>query len=177
MENIQNKLKIYFFGGAQGVGKTTLLKKISAEKKIPLINTGSYFSNDESIEISKQRFVKDILSYSEKIIIDGHYVGFKYLNNSIEFEKGLSDDELNILINNSAIILILIDLNSFELTKRRKFDSKNRQKDIVNVSKELHLSRTYFYKYCNFTNQFGKVIYNYQFNAAFLEINDLINKN
>ncbi len=178
MKNTQNILKnkpiVYFFGGAQGTGKSTLLNSVSKKLDIPLLHSGSYFSKNKTIKESKDEIVKTLLNFS-KIIVDGHYTGF-VSNSNNQLEQGFTNTELKYLNKASTLHFFLVDLNVFTLNERRLNDEKSRTTKITKISKELKSERQYFQKYCYLTKRPGYIFYNYSFEKTEFNIINKLSK-
>jgi broad-specificity NMP kinase len=105
------KNKIYFVGGAKGVGKTSLLNSAEIKSKgLKIVNTGDFFHRAKKIYNYniKENAKKDLLNYlinNSPLITDTHYAGFSKEIYTGEFERALFEDELDILASNCELEL------------------------------------------------------------------------
>lgn len=174
------KNKLYFIGGAKGVGKTSLLEEVHRKKNLELINTGDFFNKanklneNNSKDIAKKNMI-NFLSNGTPMIVDTHYAGFLEGIYSGKFERGLYWNELELINSHNDLELVLIDLDISILKQRRINDNLNeRDYSIENIKKELEFNRLYFYEYCAQLSKKGTVIQNIDYNESLKQLSDLI---
>ena len=178
------KSKIYFIGGAKGVGKSSLLNSESiVSKGLEIVNTGDFFNKANKIYASnvKENAKKDMISYLIKkapLIADTHYAGFLNGIYDGKFERGLYVEELDFLDSNCDLELILITLNPEIILERRKNDSKN-QRDLnySNLKREIEANYLYFNQYCTQLQKKGIIIENVDYNVSVKNLNEIIKSN
>lgn len=152
--------EVYFIGGAKGSGKSTICKIFSTITGLKIVNTGDFFSSQESPIHTKKRIIEFLVDNSP-IIVDTHYAGFIGGVYSGKFERGLYIEELNHLNNDTNLELILLDLDFNTLIKRRLKDKENhRDTNKTNMCKELKYSKSFFLEYCNQLKKEGEIIKN-----------------
>ncbi len=167
MRNISEKMnKIYYVGGAKGVGKTTLLTDIAKEKGLQIVNTGSFFYVKQPKKIIKATVVNHLIK-NTPLIADTHYAGFIDGEYSGKYERTLYVDELALLAENSDLELILVEIDPEKLFSRRSLaTNKKRNLNIEHVRAELRYNRKYFHDYCEQLSQQGFIINNNDFEEA-----------
>jgi len=167
----------FFVGGAKGVGKSTLLKKISLENRLCLINTGDFFNDKQSKESSKLSIINFLTNIQSPVIVDTHYAGCVDNIFSGKFERGLYKPELEKLSQKIDIQLFLIEVDQITLYNRRINDPKN-SRDIIleNIRLDIVSNRKYFQEYCSQLNQNGHLILNYDLSKTKIELELIIKK-
>jgi|TARA_Y100000310_G_C20487926_1_gene717739 adenylate kinase len=175
------KNKIYFIGGAKGVGKSSLLNsKHIMNKGLEIVNTGDFFNRANKIYNNnvKENAKEDMLDYlinNSPLIADTHYAGFLNGIYSGKFERGLYEEELNFLDHNSELELILITLDPQIALERRKQDIRN-QRDLNydNLKKEIEANQLYFAEYCSQLQKKRTVIENIDYDISVKNLNKII---
>jgi len=165
--------KIYFIGGAKGVGKSSLLNsKTIKNKGLQIVNTGDFFNRANKIYTYnvKEKAKQDMLNYlisNTPLIADTHYAGFLNGIFSGRFERGLYLEELAFLDNNSDLELILITLDPKVALERRKKDLINqRDLNFDRIKKEIEANQSYFEEYCSQLQKQGTIIENMNYDVA-----------
>jgi len=137
--------KLFFIGGAKGVGKTSLTNNISADLKLSRLETGKlltdYRANEQAISF-EDYITKRILDNDNNIILDTHFAQYSpYAKESMPFQRGLDKENLLRLADGFDISLCLLEVNPEELLKRRLADSKIRVLEPALISEELEFNR------------------------------------
>ncbi len=160
---------LIFIGGAKGIGKSTLIKKIKESINIDSISTGNIVVEARKKNIDPEVEIFNCLSAQYYGIIDTHYVGYSKEG----LVRGLSKHHLLNLKKIKSIDLILLDLDKEFLLKRRL---NNAEKPVFpleewySIEKELEMSRYYFDQYCKDLLIQGLKIFNIDLNETFYEI-------
>lgn len=144
-------IKFLLIGGASGVGKSTILKRIPIENKV---NTGTLFKNRMAISSRDEirssnwsefegevaddlaQFVIESLSSGKPVVIDTHFAaklnGRRYrigLKRNLIFELGRQVFDYALQNKKSLkVFVVLIGCNPHSLLRRRRLDkSRNRE--------------------------------------------------
>jgi adenylate kinase len=153
-------------GGAKGVGKSSLIQKVSEQTGKPSINTGEIFlrARREGLNFETELQKAFVNHYG---LVDTHYVGYS----GCGFIRGMSEELLLGLKGLKSIDLVLVDLDLDTLMQRRSTDL--RETRIFNpehAGKELEMNRYYFNEYCKEITIKGLIVKNYNLDAAAKEI-------
>lgn len=163
---------LIFVGGAKGVGKTSVLNKISSSSSVKIINTGKIYRSSQIKKINPEESIFNNL-IRHIGIVDTHYVGYK----EDDFVRGLSSKYLLRLNEFKEIGLVLIDLNADELFERRKLDFfRERIINYSHMERELEMNRVYFEQYCKDLKIAGHIIFNRNLETCVSELGAIINE-
>ena len=171
---------MYFVGGAKGVGKSSLLREVSKQTGLLVVNTGDFFREaTQSYQNNVKEIAKKniILYFCESVpaIADTHYAGFLDGIYNGRFERGLHQDELGLLAQNVDLELILIDLDPLILRERRIDDANNDRDHLFeSIRKEIEANRIYFDEYCLELGKKGVIIENIDFDDSLKQLCKLV---
>ncbi|MFH0936053.1 MAG: hypothetical protein V1815_00040 [Candidatus Woesearchaeota archaeon] len=175
------KNRIYFIGGAKGVGKSSLLNSETIMNYgLEIVNTGEFFNKANKIYTSniKKNAKKNMLGYFIRkvpLIADTHYAGFLNGIYGGKFERGLYQEELELLDSNCDLELVLITLDPKVALERRKNDSKNqRDFNYDNLKREIEANYLYFNEYCAQLQKKGTIIENIDYAVSVKTLDKII---
>lgn len=160
---------LIFIGGARGVGKSILIKRIKETINVGSISTGNIVVEARKKNTDPEIEIFNCLSTQHYRIVDTHYAGYSKEG----LVRGLSKHHLLNLKKIKSIDLILIDLDKESLLKRRLNDAGKPVFPLeggYSIEKELEMNRYYFDEYCKDLLIQGLKIFNIDLNKTFYKI-------
>jgi len=158
---------LIFIGGAQGVGKSTVIKEVKRISGINIFSTGTFYGQGNKNIHNPGDSIKDYLTNGFYGIIDTHYAG----NSPYGLIRGLTRENLLSIASKKTIDLVLMELDFNTLLERRLRDNKRkRNNDVETCRRDIEMNSVYFHEYCKELNIEGLKITNYDINLAIRRI-------
>jgi len=170
LELKENKMeKLVIIGGAKGVGKSTLIQRLIKIKPMRIVNTGEIVISALNKKLDPEEKIKGyLLENSTDLIMDTHYAGYTPHG----FIRGLSTKSLHTIKEAKSIDLILLDLDTQSLIKRRTEDENKKRipPSGFSAETELEMNRVYFREYCKDLSMPGITLINYNLNKTLEQV-------
>ena len=161
--------KLVILGGAKGVGKSTLIQRLVKIKPLRIVNSGEIVASALNKNLDPEEAIKGyLLETSADLILDTHYAGYTPKG----FIRSLSANSLCVIKKVKSIDLILLDLDTQSLIKRRTEDENKKRIPPRGFSAEteLEMNRVYFREYCKDLSIPGITIINYNLNKTLEQV-------
>jgi adenylate kinase len=162
---------LVFIGGAKGVGKTTIVSKLSKLMGIPMVNTGEIVLRARNIGLDPELEIEKYLCGQFRGIVDTHYTGGYF---GEKFSRGLSKMSLLSIGRVKSVDLVLLEVNDDVLFQRRLDCRSPKYQDKQVMHLELECNRAYFHEYCKDLLTCGRIINNVDLNDTVLNLIDFV---
>lgn len=143
--------QIFLVGGAKGVGKTSLINRVSEEGAIMAVSTSRFVDELKRLKDSEYLETEEVNEYlcqrlialsGNDMVVDTHYATYPVSETPYRpFKRGMGRHQLERIAKVFDINLCLVSIEPKDLLKRREQDKRERIKDPVMISEELDYNK------------------------------------